>query len=309
MLVALGLWDAFVAQHHLEAHGNAACWGSPKLQPNDAIAHASGHGWTLDRRAFNGLLADMAIDAVDGFVPASVRSVSRKNGGWTVALGERTITARVLVDATGRNAALHRAVGNNPESLDRMVCAFARLPTQQTGPRGVVVEAVSNGWWYTAPTGPRERVVAFLSDSDICRDGALNRPADWWMALHRTTHLSAIAGGTGRPDRVMVHGAATQSTPLPGDPTLLAVGDAAACLDPASGMGIAKALRSGIFAAYAAADYLRDGDTTGLHRHASLRARDFNAYLETRAAFYAMEPRWHSEPFWARRRVAPSVPA
>ena len=44
---------------------------------------------------------------------------------------------------------------------------------------------------------------------------------------------------------------------------LLCVGDAASSFDPVSGQGILKALRSGVFASYAVADWLRQGDARG----------------------------------------------
>ena len=92
-----------------------------------------------------------------------------------------------------------------------------------------------------------------------------------------------------------------QRTGLP----LLCVGDAASCFDPVSGQGILKALQSGIFASYAIADVLRDGDDRGLRRYRFILEQDFEAYRATLRDFYALEARWPARPFWRRRHGGP----
>jgi len=98
----------------------------------------------------------------------------------------------------------------------------------------------------------------------------------------------------GRPGSCHVAG----ETSLP----IIAVGDAASCFDPISGQGIVKALRSGVFASYAAADFLCRGDDTGLARYRSLTVREFAAYRQTLADYYAPERRWAERPFWQGRQ-------
>jgi 2-polyprenyl-6-methoxyphenol hydroxylase-like FAD-dependent oxidoreductase len=68
----------------------------------------------------------------------------------------------------------------------------------------------------------------------------------------------------------------------------IAVGDALSCCDPISGQGIVKALRSGIFAAYVAADWLR-GDASGLTRYQELAAREFAGYRRTASLLSARD--------------------
>jgi len=52
-----------------------------------------------------------------------------------------------------------------------------------------------------------------------------------------------------------------------GELPLLCVGDAGLRYDPVSGDGIVRALRSGVFASYAIADWLRRGDPRGLSQY------------------------------------------
>jgi flavin-dependent dehydrogenase len=81
----------------------------------------------------------------------------------------------------------------------------------------------------------------------------------------------------------------------------LCVGDAGLCYDPISGDGIVKALRSGVFASYAIADWLRRGDARGLSRSRLMLRREFATYWGTLCEYYAQERRWPDRLFWRRR--------
>jgi hypothetical protein len=62
-----------------------------------------------------------------------------------------------------------------------------------------------------------------------------------------------------------------------------------------------KALRSGIFASYAIADWLRRRDERGLARYRLMLKREFVTYRGTLHEYYAQEQRWPDNPFWRRR--------
>jgi flavin-dependent dehydrogenase len=139
-----------------------------------------------------------------------------------------------------------------------------------------------------------------MTDSDLARSVA---DLDGWMtALQATRHVrggGAAAQPLGAP-RLRPAG----SRCLAGEITqpLIYVGDAASCFDPISGQGIIKALRSGVFASYAAADFLCRGDHKGVARFRRLMTREFAEYRKTLAEFYALERRWADRPFWRRRQ-------
>ena len=81
----------------------------------------------------------------------------------------------------------------------------------------------------------------------------------------------------------------------------LAVGDAASIFDPLSSQGIVKALRSGVFASYAIADLLLNGDDLGLRRYRRYVQDEFEGYAKNRAQYYGEERRWPESEFWRRR--------
>jgi hypothetical protein len=78
-------------------------------------------------------------------------------------------------------------------------------------------------------------------------------------------------------------------------------GDSASAFDPISGHGVVKAMRSGIFAAYAAADCLIHKDVAALDRYGAWVAREASAYEAALREHYGSESRWLERPFWRRR--------
>jgi flavin-dependent dehydrogenase len=87
-------------------------------------------------------------------------------------------------------------------------------------------------------------------------------------------------------------------------PDWIAAGDAASCFEPLASQGIARALRSGCFAAYAGFDILSGRGEAARVRYATLIQREFAEYRASLLTHYAAERRWPDRAFWARRRVA-----
>jgi hypothetical protein len=84
-------------------------------------------------------------------------------------------------------------------------------------------------------------------------------------------------------------------------PTTTGIRQLAQVLTEPSGQGIIKALRPGIFAAYAIGDFLRN--VRGLRHYRLMLNREFVAYQEALRGYYSQERRWPNRLFW-RRRIA-----
>jgi flavin-dependent dehydrogenase len=82
----------------------------------------------------------------------------------------------------------------------------------------------------------------------------------------------------------------------------VAVGDAAAAIDPLSSQGVYRALVSGKEAAAAIDAHLR-GELEALIAYAHRVAMDFALDLHDRANYYRYEGRWLDSPFWKRRHL------
>jgi flavin-dependent dehydrogenase len=297
----LGLSESFAADRHSASYRTVSAWGGRELVSNEFLFHVQQTGWRLDRAAFDTMLRRAAARSAMQ-MEAKVTKLADVERVWRVHLGDGAIhTARAVVDATGRAAALARLRGLRAKRLDRLVGCFAFCESR-VSQGDLMIESCRDGWWYTAALPDGRRIVAFMSDSDIVRHLGAGQRDNWLRALSETRHLgAAVADATlGDPE---VRGAGSQLVAADSNATFICVGDAASAFDPVSGQGIVKALRSGVFASYAIADCLERRDRDGLRRYAAFIRSEFAAYRETLRDYYAQELRWPDSAFWARRRA------
>lgn len=338
VLAHLGVWDAFAAAGHREVFGTAAAWGSPLPTDDDFLFRARGHqGWHLDRAAFDALLAAQAERrGVRVLRSTRVVSVARAgsratNGGtsgdegrwvgdivesvgatrrntpderWrlTTADGEE-IAARVVVDATGAGAVVARRCGARHVVDDRLT-GFARFFREARSSDGrTLVEAFEGGWWYTAGLPGRRRIAVCMTDGDLARSLGVGEPSRWPALLEEAPAVRALLDGAEAEGGLVVRAARSRRLEPAAGEDWIAVGDAASSFDPLSSQGMLKAMRGGIFAAYAVGDLLARGDAQGMERYRRFVAGEFAAYLRTRGDYYRQERRWPDAPFWSRRHT------
>jgi flavin-dependent dehydrogenase len=100
-----------------------------------------------------------------------------------------------------------------------------------------------------------------------------------------------------------VHPCASHRLVRPGDRRpWLAVGDAALAVDPVSGSGVVRALRTAEAAAHTIVSILDSPYETPqlLAAYEAAHDRECTTYLTERARYYGIERRYRT-PFWARR--------
>jgi flavin-dependent dehydrogenase len=301
------VWDAFAAQGHRAAYGTAAAWGAAHPHDNDFFFQPGGVGWHLDRAAFDAMLsAEAASRGVTLLRGTRVTGAVREGEGWRLRLSSGgAVRTRMGVDATGSGAAFARRHGGAGNRVHDRLAGFCRFfrEARPADPR-TLVEAFADGWWYTAALPGGLRIAACMTDTDLARGMALERE-DAWRSLLRGTgpSVSALLDGAEPVGEPVVRAARSRRLDPAAGEGWIAVGDAASTFDPLSSQGVLKALRSGIYAAYAAGDLLAKGDDAGMHRYRAFIEREFEAYLRTRARYYAEERRWPGRAFWRRRHA------
>ena len=317
LLAEMGLWDAFLAERHAPWYGNRSVWGGDELMETDFLRDPDGHGWHLDRARFDAWLRREAVSrGAVLLAPARLAAIARNERCWHVQLatdqGTTTVAAAFAIDAGGRAAPLARRLGATRCASDRLVCGWVYGRARSTG-RGAgltAVEAVEDGWWYTAPLPEGRRVLAFLTDADL--------PAA--RVAHHCEGLVARTASTGEIERILTEGefapvsggftAAHSSTLHPCiGPGWIAAGDATMTFDPLSSQGLMHALFTGLAAAEAADSYLA-GDGESPDRYQRLLHGIQSAYQHHLTLYYSCEGRWPLAPFWQRRRsIGPSSAA
>jgi flavin-dependent dehydrogenase len=299
----LGLWRQFLKDGHDPAHRSLSAWGAPVLAGTEFILHVHQVGWRLDRSQFDCMMRDAAA-RVACLLPAAITGAEYHDRGWGLHVGNDTLRARILVDATGRAARVSRWLGVRVTDIDRLIGCFVTLPDGGAIMQETLIEAVPDGWWFATRLPDGRRALGCMTDPDIARRLRLARVEGWLGALEATKFARLHWGGERSIDSPRVFAAGSRGSHNITKQPFIAVGDALSCFDPISGQGIVKALRSGIFAAYAAVDWLR-GDATGLTRYRELAAREFAGYRRTLRGYYREEMRWADAPFWQRRHAGP----
>ncbi|HET9659817.1 MAG TPA: FAD-dependent oxidoreductase [Thermomicrobiales bacterium] len=314
LLQQLGLSDVLPASGAIRSYGNRSSWGGDgAVTDRDFLREPFGHGWHLDRPAFNRALLDTVEAAgVSVWRHHRVTSVERTTGIWQITTaapeGENALRATMLVDATGRHALLARHQRLRRRTLDSQIAAVAFLaPDSRAAPlrdATTVIEAVPDGWWYVALLPNQHLVVACFTDPDLLAQHAAWRPTNWWNLLRTTDLVGPLvtAHGYEIPRHIDIFPAGSSLLTQP-------TGDAAAAYDPLSSHGIGSALASGRSAARALAATLA-GDPTAFPTYRDRLLAAYTHYLCTRHAYYADEPRWPTSPFWRRRHgTAQPLPA
>jgi flavin-dependent dehydrogenase len=296
-LQALGVWQRFIADGHDPAVGNRSSWGSARVDEIHFIRNAYGHGWHIDRQKFESMLLDAAraigVTVVAG---APIDSWERADG-HVVTIGGQKLHARFAVDASGRASFLARISGAERIAIDHLVASTMFLAPRAIDPQQkfTLIEAVEDGWWYSAPLPDGRLVASFMTDAT-----SLRTPEDWIEEARRTRvtreRISAYSLNDAAPQVAAAH--TSRLTSVVG-PDWLAVGDAAVSFDPLSSQGIMIALESALDAANAIAE----GGDVALSQYASIVTDRYRRYLVERAQYYSAERRWPDAPFWHRRHL------
>jgi 2-polyprenyl-6-methoxyphenol hydroxylase-like FAD-dependent oxidoreductase len=311
LLIHLGVWQEFCGCGHSPTYRTMAAWGDWRLAGNEFLSHAHQVGWRLDRAAFDRMLVNFASSHASAVFGARLVALAQEDRRWRVLLSDGGVhMADFVVDATGRGAVVARRCGVRPVAIDRLVGCWVRTGSRSDGTEGLLIESFAEGWWYTAALPWGDRVLVCMTDADRVRPLQLSSAEGFARLFAETDHIRRVAEIGEPPPRPAILPAASRFVPASPGLSLVGVGEAALACDPIAGDGIVRALRSGIFASYAIADWLRRGDARGLARYRLMLQREFATYRELRRDYYAREQRWPDSPFWRRRMGRrPSFPA
>jgi flavin-dependent dehydrogenase len=284
---------------------NESAWGGPELTASPFVFEPYGYGAHVDRAEFDASLANAAEAAgatvLRGLRVTSCEPVAERS--WRLRAGDDQLSAAAVIFATGRRAGLVRKLGARRRLRDRLVGVAVEYAGGRDGGGSTLVEAAREGWWYSAALPRGRRIVALMTDPDICRAGRYTDLARWNATLATTRHTADRVAGlvaVSRPRAACAASHRLERAAARG--RWLAVGDAAMAVDPLSGSGLVRALLSGEAAATAIAHWLvgRREPTDAYERWLDVR---FAEYWSERGAYYAHEQRWPDAPFWSRRNA------
>lgn len=298
-LMELGVWERFLSSERLESYGIRSAWETRAARHHDFLSNPYGCGWHVDRARFDAMLATAAADAgADLLLSAHVKSCSMTNGQCQVDVAHEknnvTFSGRMLVDATGRKALLASRLGAQADVADRLIGAVTFCELSEAA-QWTLIEAVEEGWWYSAPLPDGRMVFAYMTDSDLWNAGI-------WHELMALAPLTFERAGCRQipPPSLVVSAGSLVRRPVVGA-NWIATGDAALAFDPLSGQGLLKSIESGSRCAAAIAGYFA-GDPGALKSYDSWVQETYDAYLSVRGKFYGSVLRWPNSQFWKRRQ-------
>jgi flavin-dependent dehydrogenase len=276
-LATLGFWDDFVSAGHMRGYERQVAWGG-EPRSESSLIHANGHMWHVDRNRLDADLREAVRRRADIVIfYRTLRTIERWSGTWRFVLDEGTeLSARYLVDATGRSRALAKRLRARITVHDRLIGLTSAVPDGESPlpVASLMIQSTPFGWWYAAPV-PHGHVVALFTDADLASPDIRRR-------------LRPVAANS-------------VFTDVADDDGWVAVGDACASHDPLCGVGVHRALGNGILAADALDRSLRTGRPSPLADYRHHCRKQFHEYLKGLTQHYSMERRWSSAPFWERR--------
>lgn len=310
LFAGAGIWERFLATSPIPSYGNCSVWGDAEPRMTSHMTSPWGNGWHVDRLALDRLLVQEAERAgARLFCGQAIRGAvhDAADRRWRLELPAMPLRAGVLIDATGRSARIATRLGARRHLFDHMVGAAVEFEGVERGEEQgfVLVEAVENGWWYSAPLPGGRMIVTLMTDADLCASASLNSLPAWSRLLCAAPATQARVACAAAPSAPRIFSAVSQRLCRSDvESPWLAIGDAALAVDPVSGGGVVRALRSASEGAQTALAILA-GDVAGaVTAFETARDGECSGYLSKRARFYGYEQRWPQSQFWRRRRAA-----
>ncbi|MGY3437039.1 MULTISPECIES: glycine oxidase maturase GoxB [unclassified Marinovum] len=304
VLDSLGVADVLRSARHRPANSVFSAWGTDRLHERSSVVHLEGPGLVLDRLAFEAEMFARA-QAVSNHVDTHVTGCTQSEGPWHLTHTAGLSEAAIVIDATGRHAALARNESRRfrADQLVALYAFVAQSPASDVAPTpATLLETTALGWWYAAYLADGRLVLNFYTDADLVPEGASRDVGVFHALLAQTQHIRRWINEAQFQIATapkLASAATTWLAPCAGS-NWLAVGDAAAAFDPLSSHGMTTALWTGAQAAKAAFALRRD-DPEPARAYCDAVAQGVADFLAARAGFYGHESRFASAPFWQRR--------
>jgi flavin-dependent dehydrogenase len=298
-LAAAELWDRLPCGVAVACPVLVSAWERPEPVCRSFITNPYGCAWHIDRARFDSWLLSEAEGAGAILVTGTVTDVRRIHSQWVFDVRRPDGDAWVantdfLVVATGSYSSAVRL--GNRERIDALCLVGGLSEPMPDAGDALLVEAVPNGWWYSAAVTGNRIFAAWMTDARALAGKRYREVMEAALVYAPLTRARLAS----LPEACCVGVASSARIPAAGD-GWIAVGDAALARDPLSGEGLACALRS---AREGAGTIVRalEGDPSAWQTASERGAAAVARYRNQKAfAYRTAQHRWPAERFWARR--------
>ena len=279
--------------------GIASTWGRSTPEFQSGVPDPFGHSWFIHRGPFDRCLKLTSLSMGAIWIEGRAQRINFDERSVSI---ETTIhvcvRAKWLIFATGSPAWPAKVTQQDYRTIDPLIAYWASLPARLEE-RMLLVEADENGWWYACPGGSDDSVACFVTDAASSRSLGISKP-DNWNRLFQGTALFRWLGDRAVATSTCVVSSGLAALPRSTGARWIAVGDAAAKLDPLGGAGILSALGSARRGACAVSRALR-GDADALSTYAKSVGSLVSEFVSQREQQYAIEARRRAGAFWTAR--------
>lgn len=264
---------------HCKISGIRSLWGEHDLV-QDALSTPGGLGWRLNRQHFNQSLRDAAQDEGVMFLKAKCQDVKRLEKAYSITTSDNSISASLVIDATGRSAIVAKKMGAKQVFDEPLIacwsvgdiCVDSGLPNLGH----TLIESTEMGWWYGAVLPNRKPLVAFHTSPEYA--SVLSKSFDDFLSeLSSTNLLSGPFSNdcftqTGPSQSIGVNRSDARGSQLDQvcDQDWYAVGDAALSFNPLASYGLHNSIAT---AAEAVKRYLNNDPKTYQLKVDQIRAK------------------------------------
>ena len=263
-----------------------AWWGSAResraIQPGGRIVERSALAGVLRALAVQG--GAIVIESIGHFSTERIHN----GGGFGVELisgGDRRLTARYLVDATGRSSVIGRRLGSVRVNFDDLFCVSVSI--EEPNQLGTWTESTPHGWWNLCCTQERG-TLSFFSVAKTIRQ----TKKDINAGIHDTHNLRHLLPAP-RLGKIKIRRCGSSCMIPCAGPGWISVGDAVSTVQPLASAGVSKALRD--------AKFVRRALEHDSAKYDRFQRGQFKSYLHELAQQYALERRWPQTQFWANQ--------
>lgn len=271
LLEATRLRAVVDAAGFIRATGNTVWWGGSTVRVEYFPGGATGYQVLSER--FDDLIREVAAKAgATVWRPATALRVAPGADEHRVTCstgeGEREVSARWILDCTGRSGVVARVARPTVNPALRTMAIVGEWEHAEgwglADESHTLVESAPWGWGWSVPVTPTRRFMTVMLDPAAT---PLAAGPDLALRYHDLLADLPALGPLVRGANLDGAPWACDATPYAGHPVLgdriLAVGDAASFIDPLSSFGVKKALASAWLAAVAVHTSLLDASRSG----------------------------------------------
>ncbi len=308
LLKQLGVAKEFYEANHQPCPGYASVWGKDDVGYNDFIVNPMGPSWRLNRKKFDTMLVNRAINLGANMLwETRFLDAEQTSEGYELRLRnrktnkEQTITALFVVDASGTNARFAKSIGIQKNIEDRLFAAvrFSKISNGEAS-KQVQIEAVKEGWWYSSLLPENRLVTMMVVEKEQLMFLQNENYSGFEKALHNTEFVSQrLKKLTTTNHEFYTWPIYSGILPKIEGKNWIAIGDAASSYDPVAAHGIYKGMNDGIEASANVLGYFNQQLKEETFS-AQVKARYAN-YQKNRAFAYSIEQRWSQSSFWKHR--------